>query len=98
MKGPKGTKVAISVLRNGNLLDFEITRDKIPLYSVDASYMLNKNTGYIKVNRFAATTYEEFMNGVSGLLQEGMENLIFDLRGNPGGYLQASVEMADELL
>lgn len=98
LKGPKGTNVKVSVLRNGKLLDFEITRDKIPLYSVDASYMLNKNTGYIKVNRFAATSYEEFMNGVSGLLQEGMENLIFDLRGNPGGYLQASVEIADELL
>ena len=98
LKGPKGTIVKVSVLRNDKLLDFKITRDKIPLYSVDASYMLNKNTGYIKVNRFAATTYEEFMNGVSGLLQEGMENLIFDLRGNPGGYLQASVEMADELL
>ena len=63
LKGPKGTNVKVSVLRNGKLLDFEITRDKIPLYSVDASYMLNKNTGYIKVNRFAATSYEEFMNG-----------------------------------
>lgn len=98
LKGPKGTRVSITVLRSGKLIPFSITRDKIPLYSVDAVYMLNAQTGYIKVNRFAATTYEEFMQGVSMLKNEGMENLIFDLRGNPGGYLQAAVEMADELL
>lgn len=98
LKGPKGTRVKITVYRNGNLIPITITRDKIPLYSVDASYMLNKETGYIKVNRFAATTYDEFMHGIATLKDQGMKNLIFDLRGNPGGYLQAAVEMTDELL
>jgi carboxyl-terminal processing protease len=98
LKGPRGTKVNIKVLRKGKLIPFSITRDKIPLYSVDASYMLNKTTGYIKVNRFAATTYDEFVAGVQNLQKEGMEHLVLDLRGNPGGYLQAAVEMTDEFL
>lgn len=98
LKGPKGTEVKITVLRNGKMIPFEITRDQIPLYSVDAFYMLTTETGYIKVNRFAATTYDEFMAGVGFLKDQGMQNLIFDLRGNPGGYLQAAVEMTDELL
>jgi carboxyl-terminal processing protease len=98
LKGPKGTKVNIKVLRKGKLIPYAITRDKIPLYSVDASYMLDKTTGYIKVNRFAATTYEEFVEGVQKLKKDGMVNMILDLRGNPGGYLQAAVEMTDELL
>jgi len=98
LKGPKGTKVKIEVLRNGELIPYVITRDKIPLYSVDASYMIDKETGYIKINRFSATTYEEFMEGVSALKKQGLENLIIDLRSNPGGYLQSAVLIADELL
>jgi carboxyl-terminal processing protease len=98
LKGPKGTKVNIKVLRKGKLIPFTITRDKIPLYSVDATYMLDKTTGYIKVNRFAATTYDEFIEGIQNLKEQGMFNLVLDLRGNPGGYLQAAVEMTDELL
>lgn len=98
LKGPKGTQVKITVWRSGKEIPFTITRDKIPLFSVDATYMLDDINGYIKVNRFAATTYDEFMDGVSRLKSEGMQNLILDLRGNPGGYLQAAVEMVDELL
>ena len=98
LKGPKGTKVKIKVLRNGELIPYVITRDKIPLYSVDATYMVDKQTGYIKINRFSATTYEEFMDGVSALKKKGLQNLIIDLRGNPGGYLQSAVLIADELL
>lgn len=98
LKGPKGTKVNVKVLRKGKVVPYTITRDKIPLYSVDATFMLNKTTGYIKVNRFAATTYEEFVDGILTLKKEGMIDLVLDLRGNPGGYLQAAVEMTDELL
>lgn len=98
LKGNKGTKVKITVLRKKDRIPFIITRDKIPLYSVDAAYMLNSETGYIKVNRFAATTYDEFVDGIEDLKGQGMQNLVLDLRGNPGGYLQAAVEMTDELL
>lgn len=98
LKGPKGTKVKIKVLRNGDLIPYVITRDKIPLYSVDASYMINKETGYIKINRFSATTYDEFMSNVKNMKKEGLQSLIIDLRGNPGGYLQSAVFIADELL
>ena len=98
LKGPKGTKVKVKVLRNGELIPYVITRDKIPLYSVDASYMVDKTIGYIKINRFSATTYEEFMSNVKNLKKKGLESLIIDLRGNPGGYLQSAVFIADELL
>lgn len=98
LKGPKGTQVSITVWRSGKKIPFTITRDKIPLFSVDAAYMLDEISGYLKVNRFAATTYEEFMAGVRLLKNQGMQNLVLDLRGNPGGYLQAAVEMVDEFL
>lgn len=98
LKGPGGTKVKISVLRNSKILDFTITRGKIPLYSVDIAYMLTPNTGYIKINRFAATTYDEFVESFEKLESQGLSNLVLDLRGNPGGYLQTAVEIADEFL
>lgn len=98
LKGPKGTKVKVTMLRQGDLIPFYIVRDKIPIYSVDASYLLNKETGYIKVNRFAATTYDEFSSSLKKLKKQEIKNLIIDLRGNPGGYLQAAVEMIDEIL
>lgn len=98
--GKKGTKVDVQIVRQGveELLDFTIERDKIPLYSVDAAYMATPETGYIKVNRFAASTADEFRDAVKDLQQEGMENLILDLSGNGGGYLYAAFEMADEFL
>ncbi len=100
LKGPKGTVVEVGVLRRGTkkLIDFEITRDKIPLYSVDAYFMADPQTGYIKVNRFAATTMQEFREGITALKAKGMKNLILDLQGNGGGYLRTAIAMADEFL
>ena len=100
LKGPKGTQVDVAVVRRGakKALDFQITRDKIPLYSIDASYMADPTTGYIKINRFAATTIQEFREALTELRAKGMENLILDLQGNGGGYLRSAIDIADEFL
>ncbi|MCB9030835.1 MAG: S41 family peptidase [Chitinophagales bacterium] len=100
LRGPKGTRVKVSIDRKGltKPQDFSITRDVIPLYSVDASYMLDPETGYIRVSKFAASTVEEFRDAVSELKGDGMENLILDLRGNGGGYLNAAIDLSDEFL
>mgnify|MGYP006282524309 CR=1 FL=1 len=100
LKGERGTKVDISVKRPGheNLLDFTITRDKIPYYSVDVSYMVNESTGYIKISRFAKTTYKEFLEGVKKLKKQSAEKLIIDVRGNNGGYLNAATSITDQFL
>lgn len=97
LKGKAGTKVNVSISRTGvpDLIDFEITRDKIPIYSVDASLMLENNTGYISVSRFSETTFDELNEALTKLKQQGMKQLILDLRGNPGGYLSQAVDMAD---
>ena len=98
--GDKGTKVLVGVKRgNSNeIIDFEITRDKIPIYSVDASYMANENTGYIKLNNFSSTSLSEIRKAVFSLKNKGMENLILDLQNNGGGYLKTAVDLADEML
>lgn len=100
LRGPKGTKVKVSIQRIGikGSLDFEIVRDKIPLYSVDVSYMVDDQVGYISVNRFAATTRDEFVSALTKLKEKGMKKLILDLRNNAGGYLEQAFRMADELL
>ena len=100
LKGPKNTKVRVRVLRRGveGLLDYTITRAAIPTYSVDIAYMLDEVTGYLKLSKFSATTVGEFKNGIKDLKAQGMKQLIFDLRGNTGGYLQAAVDIADEFL
>lgn len=100
LRGKKGTIVNVEIKREGEreLLSFDITRDKIPIYSVDASYMANPETGYIKVNRFARTTMKEFTMAIDTLKENGAKNLILDLRGNGGGYLQTAFQMADEFL
>ena len=98
LKGPKGTKVKVTMLRGKEKIDFEITRAKIPLYSVDISYMIDKKTGFIKINKFSGTTYDEFYNGLLALKRQGLQNLIIDLRQNGGGYLTTAVFIADELL
>ena len=100
LKGKKGTKVKVTIYRRGvpKLLNFTITRGIIPMYSLDIAYMVNKQLGYIKLNKFSATTYEEFDHAVSKLKKEGMKKLILDLRGNPGGYLNAAIRVADEFL
>jgi carboxyl-terminal processing protease len=98
LRGPKGTQVKVTILRPGtkNLLNFDITRDEINIYTVDTSYMLDKESGYIKVNRFGATTYEEFMKAMSELQAQGMKRLVLDLRNNGGGYMNQAVMMLDE--
>ena len=96
LRGPKGTKVVVSISRGGspNLIDFEITRDKIPLYSVDASFMINNEVGYARVTRFSATTYDEFAKALGDMKKQGMKKLVLDLRNNPGGYLDQAFKMA----
>ena len=100
LKGPKGTIVNVKVVRRGvpELLSFTIKRDKIPVYSLDASYMVDKKIGYIKINRFGATTHEEFMEALASLKAQGMQDLILDLQGNGGGYLNAAIDIANEFL
>jgi carboxyl-terminal processing protease len=100
LRGPSGSKVKVDIKRKSQpeLISYEITRDKIPQYSILASYMIDKEIGYIKVTRFAATTYEEFKNSLTDLQSKGMKKLIIDLQGNPGGYMGAAINMADEIL
>ncbi|HLN20699.1 MAG TPA: S41 family peptidase [Bacteroidales bacterium] len=100
LKGPRGTVVKVKVLRNGykDLLAFDITRDRIPMYSIDVSYMVNDFTGYMKINNFAMTTFDEFMKGLRNLKMQGMKSLILDLRGNSGGIMDASIQIANQFL
>ncbi len=96
LRGPKGTKVVVSISRGGssNLIDFEITRDKIPLYSVDASFMINDEVGYARVTRFSATTYDELSKSLADMKKQGMKKLVLDLRNNPGGYLDQAFKIS----
>jgi len=100
LKGPRGTEVNVGVKRKNRegLVDFTIIRDVIPTWSVDYSYLVDSSTGYIKVSRFAATTYDEFVEAMDKLIDKGMDRLILDLRGNYGGYLKAAIQMSDEFL
>lgn len=100
LRGKKGTKVDIKVKRgaNDNLLDFRITRDDIPLNSIDAVYMADKKTGYIRLSRFAATSYKEFDEAVAKLKAQGMEQLILDLTDNGGGYMNIAAQIVNEML
>lgn len=100
LRGPKGTKVKLGVIRRGinDKLSFTVTRDKIPVYTIDAAYMIDKTTGYIRINSFGATTNVEFIKAATSLLSQGMRDIVIDLQGNGGGYLQAAVDLADEFL
>ncbi|MFH0756486.1 MAG: S41 family peptidase [Bacteroidota bacterium] len=100
LKGPKNTLVKVTVYRRGEPapIDFEITRDDIPIYSVDVAYMVNENTGYIKISQFAQTTYQEFMQAIEKLKSQGAEKLIIDLRNNGGGIMEAATMIADQFL
>ena len=98
IKGPADSKVKLMVLRNNKPVTLSIIRGKIPVNIIDASYMIDKETGYIKINRFADRTYESFMQALEPLLEKGMKSLVIDLRGNGGGLLSEAVAIADELL
>ncbi len=100
LRGKKGTKVKIAISRRGmsKLLTFTVTRDKIPTFSVDASYMVDEITGYIKVSRFSANTYIEFKEALGKLKEKSVKRLILDLRDNPGGYMDRATKMVDEFL
>ncbi len=100
LRGPKNTEVKVSVKRNNEpeLVDFVITRGKIPVYSLDAAYMADDSTGYIKLNRFAASSADEFREALAKLQKLGMKNLILDLQGNGGGYLNVAIDIVDEFL
>lgn len=103
LRGPKGTKVNVRVLRRNektrpDSIDFTITRDDIPIYSVDAAYMVDKNTGYLRINKFAADTRQEVEDALTDLKKQGMKQLILDLTDNGGGYLNAAVDILGELL
>ncbi len=100
LRGEKGSVVTLQIYRpyTSRMLVVDIVRDKIPTYSVDAFFMLDESTGYVRVSRFVATTANEFRNAMEKLLDRGMQKLIIDVRGNPGGYLDQAVEIADEFL
>lgn len=100
LRGPKGTKVRLGVVRRGikDTLAFNVVRDRIPVNSVDASYIIRPGVGYIRVGSFGATTHEEFMQCMARLKAQGMENLILDLQGNGGGLLSSAVSIANEFL
>lgn len=100
LKGPKGTKVDVGIKRKGinELLDFTIVRDDIPLYSVDAHYMVNNNTAFIKISNFSKTTVDEFNKATDELINKGMKKLILDLRGNGGGFMSAAIQISDQFL
>lgn len=100
LRGPKGSKVEVKVLRKSvtEPMSFTITRDDIPLYSIDASYMIDPKTGYVRLSRFAGTSYKEFMDAVEKLKKEGMKQLVLDLTDNGGGYLNIASDLANEFL
>jgi carboxyl-terminal processing protease len=98
IRGERDSKVLLQVLRNDKQLDLVVKRGTIPVASVDAAYMINKTTGYIKLNKFSQSTYEEFMRSMERLQKEGLKELILDLRGNGGGFMNEAVDIADEFL
>jgi carboxyl-terminal processing protease len=100
LKGPRGTLVKVKILRKGSkeLIPFEITRDKIPMYSVDVDYMVNDYAGYVRISNFSITTFDDFMKGLRDLKSKGMTKLILDLRGNSGGIMEAAIDIANQFL
>ncbi len=100
LRGKKGTEVDVSIYRNGraDLINYTIVRDKIPINSIDATFMASPEVGYIKLNRFSRTSIDEFRESVAELKAQGMQNLILDLRGNSGGYLGTAVDLSDQFL
>lgn len=100
LRGKSGSIVKVGILRSGikTPIDFKITRDKIPLYSIDIAYLIKPDIGYIKISKFASTTYDEYLKAFNSLSKQGMKKMIVDLRGNGGGFLRTAVDLADEFL
>lgn len=98
LRGKKGTTVELSILRSGRVLNFTIVRDKVPIYSIDSHFMIDANTGYIRLTRFARSSANELRKAIGELKKEGMTRLVFDLRGNGGGFLDIACAVADEFL
>lgn len=100
LRGTRGSKVTVGIVRDGfgQIYEYEITRDVIPTYTVDVSYMIDNEIAYIKINQFGSTTADEFVEALKKLNRQGMKKLILDLRGNPGGYLNTAIQVCDELL
>ena len=100
LRGPKDTEVRLGVVRRGiaDTLAFKVVRDKIPVKSIDATYMINAKVGYIRIGSFGATTHDEFCESLALLAKRGMKALILDLQENGGGYLHAAVQVANEFL
>ena len=98
MKGPSGSKVKITVSREGTTIPFDIIRDKIPVHCVDAAFMINDTTGYIKLSKFSRNTFQEFTEAADKLRAQGMRRLLFDLRDNTGGYLDQALLLSNEFL
>lgn len=100
LRGPKGTKVNLGIIRQGvkGIQKFVVTRDKIPVHTLDAYYMIDEQTGYIKLGSFGATTHDEFVDAAKEMMSLGMRDLVLDLQGNGGGYLQAAVQLCNEIL
>jgi carboxyl-terminal processing protease len=101
LRGPKGTTVRVGIRRAGvkDILEFVITRDRIPIYSVDAAFLIEgTDIGYVRINRFSATTYQEFREAMQRLRAEGMRKVLLDLRGNPGGFMDQAIRIADEFI
>lgn len=100
LRGPKGSKVRLGIIREGvkGINEFVIVRDKIPVHTLDAFYMVDNKTGYVKLSSFGQTTHEEFMTAVNSMKEKGMNRLVLDLQGNGGGYLQSAVEVSNEFL
>ncbi len=101
LRGPKGTTVRVGIRRPGvkEILEFTITRDRIPIYSVDAAFLIEgTDIGYVRINRFSATTHREFLDALHRLRAEGMRKLLLDLRGNPGGFMDQAIRIADEFI
>lgn len=100
LRGPKGTKVNLGVIRQGvkGIQKFVVTRDKIPVHTLDAYYMIDNHTGYIKLGSFGQTTHDEFVEAAKEMMELGMRDLLLDLQGNGGGYLQAAVQLCNEFL
>ena len=100
LRGPKGTKVVLGIVRRGiqDTLTFNVVRDKIPVHTIDAAYMVRPKVGYIRIGSFGAATHDEFVESMNKLKKQGMESLILDLQENGGGYLHAAVQIAEEFL